>query len=124
MGGELSLSDCNEEVRFPETLLNYLSLLIDLSRGRLVENGEGLRLGLRILSSKGGCMSLTSASSASGGDIMKVGGLRSVGSIITDGLGLSGCFQSSLPVTATGVLPMAFVKASICCESLSVRVSL
>ena len=108
----------------PENLTIYLSLLIDVSRGRRIENGEGLRLGLRILSSARGCMSLTSVSSASGGDIIKVGGLSSVGSIITEGLGLSGCFQSCFSLSAMGVPPMALVKASICCESLSVCMSL
>ena len=95
-----------------------------LPRGRRVEKGEGLRLELLEFSSTRGCMSLVSTSSASGGEIMQVGGLRSVGSITTDGLGLLGCFQCCFSLTVTGLFPRTLVKASICCENFSVCISL
>ena len=71
-----------------------------------------------MLSLSGGLISLTSVSS--GGDIEKVGGLRSVGSIMTEGLGLSGRFQSSLSLMTGTFPPIALVKASTCSASLSV----
>ncbi len=70
----------------------YVPSLWDPSTGRRVENGDGLLLGLLRVFGSGELRLLSS-----GGEKTNVGGLISVGSIMTEGLGLSGRSTCSSP---------------------------